>query len=203
MLSCAALVMACQPITQTPITTGSTAPNLKIKDDTPITPASMAPSVPQAAPSPSVPADTLSPNPVDQNNNQTEIDITISTVTESSETRTNSAQESPDVTPKALAMPKTFDPTKIIGFATPVLVHNLGRANIIRKEGPIEVWQYQLKSCVIDFFFYPIGESSSQLILKTWDMRSTVMGNRLNRGSCRDEINLYHQKFSSNSLMGR
>ena len=69
-------------------------------------------------------------------------------------------------------MPKTFDPTKIIGFATPTLIHNLGKANMVRKEGPIEVWQYQFRSCVVDFFFYPIVKGSSKLILKTWDMRT-------------------------------
>ena len=104
------------------------------------------------------PAETLSSSPVDQNNNQTEIDLAIGTVTKSSETQTNSAQTSSDITPKDVAMPKTFDPTKIIGFATPILVHNLGSANMVRKEGSIEVWQYQFGSCVVDFFFYPVDE---------------------------------------------
>ena len=98
-----------------------------------------------------------------------------------------------------MARPKTFDPSKIIGFATPILVHNLGKANMVRKEGSIEVWQYQVGSCVVDFFFYPVDEGASQLILKTWDMRSTIMGDRLDRSSCRDEMNHYHNKFSSNS----
>ena len=109
------------------------------------------------------------------------------------------AQASSDITPKDVAGPKTFDPTKIIGFATPILVHNLGSANMVRKEGSIEVWQYRFGSCVVDFFFYPVDEGASQLILKTWDMRSTIMGDRLDRGSCRDEMNLYHHKLSSNS----
>ena len=91
------------------------------------------------------------------------------------------------------------DPTKIIGFATPILVHNLGSANMVRKEGSIEVWQYRFGSCVVDFFFYPVDEGASQLILKTWDMRSTIMGSRLDRSRCRDEMNLYHHKLSSNT----
>ena len=160
-------------------------------DDAPIQPVSIAPPVSQAPP---VPAETLSSNPVDQNNNQTEID----TVTKSSETLTNSAQTSPDITTKNVARPKTFDPSKIIGFATPILVHNLGKANMVRKEGSIEVWQYQVGSCVVDFFFYPVDEGASGLILKTWDMRSTIMGDRLDRDSCRDEMSLYHHKLSSN-----
>ena len=159
----------------------------------------MAPSVPQEPPVPSVPAETLSSDPVDQNDNQTEIDLAIGTVTKSSETQTNSAQASSDIIPKDVARPKTFDPTKIIGFATPILVHNLGSANMVRKEGSIEVWQYQFGSCVVDFFFYPVDEGASQLILKTWDMRSTILGVRLDRGNCRDEMNLYHHKLSSKS----
>ena len=86
---------------------------------------------------------------------------------------TNLAQASPDTTPKDV-VPKPLIP-KIIGF-TPRFFSNLGKANMVRKEGSIEVWQYQFGSCVVDFFFYPIVKGSSQLILKTWDMRSTIMG---------------------------
>ena len=199
MLSCAALLMACQPVTPVSLKTESASPSLKINNISPMQPASIAPTVPQAPPMPSVPTETLSSGPLDQNNNQTEIDLAISTVAKSSKTPTNSAKSSPDITPKASAMPKTFDPTKIIGFATPALVHNLGRANMVRKEGLIEVWQYHFGSCVVDFFFYPTSEDSSQLILKIWDMRSTIMGGRLDRGSCHDQMNLYHQNFLPNS----
>ena len=194
-LSCAALLIACQPVTPIPIKTKSPSPNLKINDAAPIPNASMAPSVPQEPPVPSVPAETLSSDPVDQNDNQTEIDLAISDVTKNIETQVNSAKSSPKITPKAVAIPKTFDPTKIISFGKPSLVHNLGMANMVRKEGPIEIWQYQFASCVVDFFFYPISEGSSQLILKSWDMRSAIVGDSLDRGSCHDEMNLYHQKF--------
>ena len=201
LLSCAALLVACQPVTPTPMKIQLPSPNIEINDAAPILPASIEPPVSQAQPvsqAPPVPAETLSSNPVDQNNNQTKIDLAIGTVTKSSETQTNSAQASSDITPKDVARPKTFDPTKIIGFATPILVQNLGSANMVRKEGSIEVWQYRFGSCVVDFFFYPVDEGASQLILKTWDMRSTIMGVRLDRGSCRDEMNLYHHKLSSN-----
>ena len=187
------VIAHCQPVTPLPVKTGSTSQNLKINDDSPIPSAPMAPTVS------SVPEETLSSGTVEQNNNQTEIDSVISTVTRSHNAQTNSTQAPPDITPKAVTMPKTFDPKEIIGFATPILVHNLGRANMIRKESQIEVWQYQFVNCVVDFFFYPINEGSSQLILKTWDMRNTIMGGRLDRSSCRDEINLYHQKLISNS----
>jgi hypothetical protein len=199
LLSCAALLMACQPVTPIPVKTKLPSPNLKIKDATPLPPAAMATPLPQAPPLASIPTETLSTGPRNQNDNQAEIDLAISMVTKNKETQTNSAQASSDITPKAVTMPKTFDPTKIIGFATPILIHNLGKANMVRKEGSIEIWQYQFESCVVDFFFYPSVKGSSQLILKTWDMRDTVLEDRLDRASCRDDMNLYHQKFLSNS----
>ena len=196
LLSCAALLMACQPITPTHMKIQSPSPNMEINDAAPILPASITPPVSQVPP---VPAETLPSSPVDQNNNQTEIDLAIGTINKSSGSQTNSAQTSSDITPKDVARPKTFDPTKIIGFATSVLVHNLGSANMVRKEGSIEVWQYRFGSCVVDFFFYPVDEGASRLILKTWDMRTMIMGDRLDRGSCRDEMNHYHHKLSSKS----
>jgi hypothetical protein len=195
LLSCAALLMACQPVTPTHMKIQSPSPNMEINDAAPILPASITPPVSQAPPAP---AETLSSRPVDQNNNQTEIDLAIGTLSESIETQTISEQTSSDITPKDVAGPKIFDPTKVIGFATPILIHNLGSANMVRKEGPIEVWQYRFGSCVVDFFFYPVDEGASGLILKTWDMRSTIMGDRLDRDSCRDEMSLYHHKLSSN-----
>ena len=191
--------MACQPVTSIPIKTKSPSPNLKINDAAPIPNASMVPSVPQTPPVPSVPAEPLSLDPVDQNNNQTEIGLVINDVTKNIEIQTNTAQEAPKITPKAVAIPKTFNPKKIIGFGAPILVLNLGMANMVRKEGPIEIWQFQFGNCVVDFFFYPTSGSSSQPILKSWDMRSSIMGDSLDRGSCHDEMNLYHQKFLLNS----
>jgi len=200
MLSCAALVMACQPVTPISMKAASPSPTLKTTDVAPIPPETITTPVSQAPPIPFVPAEPISSRTVDQNNNQNKSNLAISAVTTNSDTHTNSTQAPPDITPKAVSMPKTFDPKKFIGFATPILVRNLGRANMIRKEGPIEVWQYQFSSCVVDFFFYPIGEGTSQLISKNWNMRSAVMGDYLDRGNCHNEMNLYHQKIFSNSL---
>ena len=103
LLSCAALLMACQPVTPTPMKIQSPSPNMEINDAAPIPPASIAPPVTShkrhQAP---VPAETLSSSPVDQNNNQTEIDLAIGAVTKSIETQTNSAQASSDITPKKM-----------------------------------------------------------------------------------------------------
>ena len=81
MLSCVTLLMACQPVTPLPVKTESTSPNLKINDNPSIPPASMAPPVTQTPPVPSVSAEALSSVPVEQNNNQNEIDLAVRTIT--------------------------------------------------------------------------------------------------------------------------
>ncbi len=199
LLSSVALLTACQPVNTIPTKTNSTSPNMQINDNTPKTSAYIMATVPQAPPLPPEPVATLSSDETDQNKNQTEIDVAHSTITTNSGTDAISAQASPTITPKVVSPAKTFDPTKIIGFTTPILVRNLGKANMIRQEGLVEVWQYQFSSCVVDFFFYPNDENPSKLISKNWDMRSAILGERLDRSNCRDEINLYHQKISSNS----
>ncbi len=159
----------------------------------------MAPTVTKAPTLPSVPTETFLSGTGDQNNDQNKVDPAISNVTPSSDTHTNSAEESFDIQSKAEAIPKPFDPTTIIGFEVPILTRNLGSANVVREEGSIKVWQYHFDSCVVDFFFYPISKGASKLISKNWDMRNPVMGDRLDRSICLNEINLYHQKILSNS----
>ena len=66
LLSCAALLMACQPVTPIPVKTKSPNPDLKITDAVPITPAEMAPPVTRALPVASKPAETLSSGPDNQ-----------------------------------------------------------------------------------------------------------------------------------------
>ena len=76
LLSCAALLMACQPITPThenPVT----KPKYEINDAAPILPASITPPVSQAHTrftSATGACRNIASSPVDQNNNQTEID---------------------------------------------------------------------------------------------------------------------------------
>ena len=84
MLSCVTLLIACQPITPLPVKTESASPNLKINDDSLAPPASIAPPVTQAPPVPFVPAETSSSVPVEQTNNQAEIDLSVRTITKGS-----------------------------------------------------------------------------------------------------------------------
>ncbi len=188
LLACAALSTACQPITPASMKAKSPSPKLTINE---------AELLPAANLTTRVPTETLSPVNVIQNNEQTEIDVAISTVTINSESQNNTQKESSDITPQVITTPKIFDPTKIIGFTTPVLIRDLGKANMVRKEGEVEVWQYQFASCVVDFFFYPSGEDSSQLIAKDWDMRNSVISASVDRSGCRAEMDLYHHKILS------
>ena len=99
------------------------------------------------------------------------------------------------------AIPATppFRPTAMIGSASMILVRDLGIANMIRQEGSIEIWQDRFADCVVDFFFYPASQGSSQLIIKDWDMRSAVIGGRVNEGKCLAAMDRHHQKLVAGS----
>ena len=178
----AALVAACQPVTPTTVNS---------KAD---------------------PTITIAPE------GQTEIDLVVSTVTKtaSNEVGTESGSESslgsnnstedtviaaipatPPIQPTPVQPP--FRPKAIIGSASIILLRDLGIANMIRQEGSIEIWQYRFAECVVDFFFYPASQGSSQLIIKDWDMRSLVIGGRVNEGKCLAAMDRHHQKLVAGS----
>ena len=178
----AALVAACQPVT--PTTVNSKA----------------APTI------------TIAPE------GQTDIDLVVSTVTKTADgaagsdsgteagSGTNNSSEETAIaaipaTPPVRLTPvqPPFRPNAIIGSASIILVRDLGIATMIRQEGPIEIWQYRFAACVVDFFFYPVSQGSSQLIIKDWDMRSAVIGGRVNEGKCLAAMDQYHQKLVAGS----
>ena len=183
----AALVAACQPVT--PTTVNSKA----------------------------APAITVGPE------GQTNIDLVVSTVTktangaagsgsgtEAGSGTNNSSEETaiaaipatPPVQPTPVQPVKVqppFRPKAMIGSASIILARDLGIATMIRQEGPIEIWQYRFAACVVDFFFYPVSQGSSQLIIKDWDMRSAVIGGRVNEGKCLAAMDQHHQKLVAGS----
>jgi hypothetical protein len=183
----AALVAACQPVT--PTTVNSKA----------------APTI------------TVAPE------SQTDIDLVVSTVTKTADgaagsgsgteagSGTNNSSEdtaiaaipaTPPVQPTPVQPVKVqppFRPKAMIGSASIILVRDLGIATMIRQEGPIEIWQYRFAACVVDFFFYPVSQGSSQLIIKDWDMRSAVIGGRVNEGKCLAAMDQHHQKLVAGS----
>lgn len=92
-----------------------------------------------------------------------------------------------------------FAPENMIGSAAVVLTSDLGAAVMIRQEGTIEIWQYRFPECVVDFFFYPVSDGSSQMIVKDWDMRSAVIGGRVNDSRCRAAMDSHHQRLVAGS----
>ena len=178
----AALVAACQPVT--PTTVNSKA----------------APTI------------TIAPE------GQTEIDLAVSTVTKtadnevspesgskSSSGSNNSTEDTviaaipatPPIQPTTVQPP--FRPNAMIGSASIILLRDLGIANMVRQEGPIEIWQYRFAECVVDFFFYPTSQGSSQLVIKGWDMRSAMIGGKVNEGKCLAAMDRRHQKLDAGS----
>ena len=185
LLGFAALFTACQPVTPTTVNTEAT-PKITVTT-----------------------------------NGQTEIDLVVSTVTKATDseasTGTGSGPSTNDTTEETViaAIPPTppvqptqvqpepvqptFRPKAMIGSASIILIRDLGIANMIRQEGPIEIWQYRFAACVVDFFFYPASQGSSQLIIKDWNMRSAVIGGRINEGKCLAAMDRHHQKLIARS----
>ena len=155
-------------------------------------------------------------------NGQTEIDLVVSTVTKDAESAASSVTNSatgtdsgssannstdetaiattlaaPPVQPTPVRPP--FRPKMVIGSTSIILIRDFGIANMIRQEGPIEIWQYRFAACVVDFFFYPASQGSSQLIIKDWDMRSAMIGGRVNEGKCLAAMDQHHQKLVDGS----
>ena len=184
----AALVAACQPVTQKTVNS-------------------------QAAPT-----ITIAPE------GQTDIDLVVSTVTKAADNEagtdaglgtdnsikdteiaaipaTPPVQPTPvqptPVQPRPVQPP--FRPNAMIGSASIILLRDLGIANMIRQEGPIEIWQYRFAECVVDFFFYPASQGSSQLVIKDLDMRSAVIGGRVNEGKCLAAMDRHHKKLVAGS----
>ena len=185
LLGFAALFTACQPVTPTTVNTEAT-PKITVTT-----------------------------------NGQTEIDLVVSTVTKATDseasTGTGSGPSTNDTTEETViaAIPPTppvqptqvqpepvqptFRPKAMIGSTSIILIRDLGIANMIRQEGPIEIWQYRFAACVVDFFFYPESQGSSQLIIKDWDMRSAMIGSRVNEGKCLAAMDQHHQKLIARS----
>ena len=155
-------------------------------------------------------------------NGQAEIDLVVSTVTKTADSEAGSVTDyttgtdsglgnnssteetavaaipaAPQVQTTQVQLP--FRPKAMIGSASIILIRDLGIANMIRQEGPIEIWQYRFAKCVVDFFFYPASQGSSQLIIKDWDMRSAVIGGRVNKGKCLAAMDRHHQKLVAGS----
>jgi hypothetical protein len=51
--------------------------------------------------------------------------------------------------------PPEFEPASLLGASSSKIEAVLGSADLLRREGTAEVWQYRLATCVVDYFVYP------------------------------------------------
>ena len=77
--------------------------------------------------------------------------------------------------------PQKLDPTQFLGKTKIALSDKLGTPTMIRKEDVVEVWQYRLLTCVVDFYFYP--DAGAQVARHT-HMRSRFLNGVINRAAC-------------------
>jgi hypothetical protein len=81
--------------------------------------------------------------------------------------------------------PQDLDPQLVLGKSPEQLKSQLGTPSILKKEGNVEIWQYQLSDCVIDFFFY---DKAGTLAVTHTDMRSPFLGGQLDQTACRQAL---------------
>lgn len=107
-------------------------------------------------------------------------------------------QTVPEIIPKTTLppAPKNIDPDVFLGKSAKHLASELGTPTILRREAAVEVWQYQLSSCVIDFYFF--GGSETRAVKYT-HMRSPFLGGMIDYAVCM--IDLY--QFSQTSGTSR
>ena len=87
--------------------------------------------------------------------------------------------------PVMTVVPQDLDPQLFLGQSPNELKNQLGAPSILRKEGTLEIWQYQLSDCVVDFFFY---NKAGTLAATHIDMRSPFLGGQLDQAACRQAL---------------
>ena len=87
--------------------------------------------------------------------------------------------------PVMTVAPQDLDPQLFLGQSPDELKNRLGAPSILRKEGAVEIWQYQLSDCVVDFFFY---DKAGTLAATHTDMRSPFLGGQLDQAACRHAL---------------
>ena len=82
--------------------------------------------------------------------------------------------------------PLEFEPASLIGASSSKIEAVLGSADLLRREGTAEVWQYRLATCVVDYFVYPDANGNKQVT--GWDWRPPVIAENLNAQQCRQDL---------------
>ena len=82
--------------------------------------------------------------------------------------------------------PPEFEPTSLLGASSSKIEAVLGSADLLRREGTAEVWQYRLATCVVDYFVYPDANGNKQVT--GWDWRPPIIAENLNAQQCRQDL---------------
>ena len=87
--------------------------------------------------------------------------------------------------PVITVAPKNLDPQSFLGQSPDQLNSYLGAPTVLRKEGNVEIWQYQLSDCVVDFFFY---DNAGTMAATNTDMRSPFLGGQIDQAACKHAL---------------
>jgi hypothetical protein len=82
--------------------------------------------------------------------------------------------------------PPEFEPASLLGASSRKVEAVLGSADLLRREGTAEVWQYRLATCVVDYFVYPDADGNKQVT--GWDWRPPIIAENLNAQQCRQDL---------------
>ena len=81
--------------------------------------------------------------------------------------------------------PAELAPATLLGIDQAGLFSTLGAADLLRQEGNMEVWQYRLTACVVDFYIYPAATGRQ---VTHWDWRVPKIGQTLDVTACRQQL---------------
>ena len=81
--------------------------------------------------------------------------------------------------------PAELAPATLLGIDQAGLFSTLGAADLLRQEGNMEVWQYRMTACVVDFYIYPAATGRQ---VTHWDWRVPKIGQTLDVTACRQQL---------------
>jgi hypothetical protein len=80
---------------------------------------------------------------------------------------------------------KELDPSSLYGLNKTGLIERLGRADYIRIDDNINIFQYRMENCVIDFVLTNID---SEQELTSWHGRHSIQGQEFDEQACRIDL---------------
>ena len=93
--------------------------------------------------------------------------------------------------PEPAPPPAEFEPASIVGLSADQLEARFGKADLLRREGTAEVWQYRLSACVVDYFVYPDAAGIRKIV--AWDWRAPVLSADIDALKCRQDLAIRDQ----------